>query len=410
MTAQLLFIIFIAIIVFNFVFDLVLNHINAKHYKDAIPPELEGIYDDEEYIKSQDYKQTNYKFGLIQSIFSFVVLLLFIFLNGFKLLDGFSHQSSNNSIVVSLLFFGFIFIANTLVSIPFSYYHNFVIEERFGFNKMTKSLFVKDFFKSLFLSIILGGSVLTAILWFHQLFPQKFWLYAWAFMCVFSILMNLFYTSVIVPLFNKLAPLKEGELKNTLQKFAKKVQFKIDEIFIIDGSKRSTKANAYFSGFGNKKKVVLYDTLLNDLSNEEIAAVLAHEVGHYKKKHIVYNLVLSLLLTGFTLYILSLFINNPILAQAFGISEANFHIGTIVFAILYTPISVVTRLLMNILSRKFEYQADNYAKQFGYSDKLINALKKLSKSSFSNLTPHKFYVFMHYSHPTLLQRFTNLKQ
>lgn len=410
MTSSLLLVIILAIIIINFLFELLLNYLNAKHFKDNLPSELNDIYDEEGYQNSQNYKQVNYKFGLIQSVFSFALLILFIALNGFKLLDDFVRLLNDNKMLISLLYFGFIFLASTIISLPFSYYHSFVIEERFGFNKMTKSLFVKDTLKSLLLGILLGGLILSIILWFYQQFPKSFWLYAWAFMAVFSILMNLFYTSLIVPLFNKLSPLEDGDLKNALQEFAEKVQFRIDKIFIIDGSKRSTKANAYFSGFGKSKKVVLYDTLLNDLSNDEIAAVLAHEVGHYKKKHIIFNLILSLLLTGFTLFILSLFINNPLLAKAFGIANSNFHIGVIAFMILYTPISVITGLLMNILSRKFEYQADGYAKQFGYADTLISSLKKLSKQSFSNLTPHKLYVFINYSHPTLLQRFKNLKQ
>lgn len=410
MTPSLLFTIFISIIVSNFIFDLFLSYLNAKHFKDSIPSELKGIYDKNEYQKSQEYKQVNYKFNLLQSAFSFTVLMLFIFFNGFKLLDDLVRQFSDNSIIISLLYFAFIFLVSSIISLPFSYYHNFVIEEDFGFNKMTKSLFVKDAIKGLFLSVLMGGIILTAILSFYQLFPTLFWLYTWLFIALFSILMNLFYTSLIVPLFNKLTPLEEGDLKNALQLFASKVHFKIDEIFVIDGSKRSTKANAYFSGFGAKKKIILYDTLLKDLSDDEVVAVLAHEVGHYKKKHIIFNLISSIALTGFTLFILSLFINNPILAQSLGLSQTSFHIGLIAFMILYTPISVITGLLMNLISRKFEYQADNYAKHFGFSGSLISALKKLSKISLSNLTPHKFYVYINYSHPTLLQRLQNLNQ
>jgi len=336
--------------------------------------------------------------------------MLFISLSGFKWLDDFVRQFSKNTLVISLLYFGIIYIANTLIYLPFNYYHSFVIEERFGFNKMTKPLFVKDTLKSIFLTTLIGGLVLVVILWFYNLFPHTFWIYTWIFIAVFSIFMNLFYTKLIVPLFNKLTLLEEGTLKTTLEAFAQKVSFNLKAIFIIDGSKRSTKANAYFSGFGKTKKVVLYDTLLKDLTDDEIAAVLSHEIGHYKKKHIIYNLILSILLTGITLYILSIFINNPILSQAVGISKPSFHIGAIIFMILYTPISVLTGLLMNILSRKFEYQADNFAKKYGYADTLIAALKKLSKMSYSNLTPHKFYVFLNYSHPTLLQRIQNLRQ
>lgn len=410
MTPQLIFISIIVIIIANYVFELWLDFLNFSHFNDSIPQELEGIYDAQDYQKSQNYKIENYKFNLFQSAFSFALLIVFISFNGFKLLDDFVRQFSDNNLIVSLLYFGFIFLASTIISIPFSYYHNFVIEERFGFNKMTKSLFVKDLIKNLLLAIFIGGIILTIILWFFKQYPQTFWIYTWIFVALFSLLMNLFYTSLIVPLFNKLTPIEEGSLKNKLNEFALKVDFKIDKIFMIDGSKRSTKANAFFSGFSKTKKVVLYDTLLNDLSEDEITAVLAHEVGHYKRKHILYQLIIGILQTGLVLYILSLLINKPLLAQSLHLQQPSFHIGVIVFMILYTPISVATGLLMNILSRKFEYQADNFAKQFGYTELLISALKKLSKTGYSNLTPHPFYVFVHYSHPTILNRIINLKQ
>ena len=410
MTSHLLFIIFVLILVLNFALEHIAKYLNAQHFKDALPSELASVYSSEKYQKSQEYNHVNYKFGLLQSFLSFALLLLFIFFKGFKELDLFVRQFTQNDIYVSLLYFGIIFLVSTLISLPFSYYQTFKIEERFGFNKMTKSLFVKDTLKSLLLSIILGGLILVAILWFYSKFPTTFWLYTWALITAFSLFMNLFYTELILPLFNKLTPLEEGSLKETLEVFAKKVNFNLKAIFLIDGSKRSTKANAYFSGFGKTKKIVLYDTLTDDLTEDEITAVLAHEIGHYKNNHIIFNLILSIILTGVSLFLLSLFISNPLLSQAVGIEKPSFHIGIIIFMILYTPLSVLTGLLMNILSRKFEYQADNFAKNHGYSKSLILGLKKLSSSSLSNLTPHKFYVFLNYSHPTLLQRINNLKQ
>jgi STE24 endopeptidase len=247
------------------------------------------------------------------------------------------------------------------------------------------------------------------IIWFYQLTGKYFWLYAWGLVAIFSLFMNMFYSKLIVPLFNKQTPLEEGELKYSITEYAQKVGFKLDKIFVIDGSKRSTKANAYFSGFGAQKRITLYDTLINDLEKEEIVAVLAHEVGHYKRKHIIFNLITSILLTGFTLFILSLFINSPILSEALGVSIPSFHIGLIAFGILYSPISELTGLFMNYVSRKFEYQADNYAKETYKGEPLITSLKKLSKNNLSNLTPHPSYVFVHYSHPTLLQRIRNLR-
>jgi STE24 endopeptidase len=257
---------------------------------------------------------------------------------------------------------------------------------------------------------IVGGGIIALITWFYNLTTNNFWLYAWALVSVFSIFMNMFYSKLIVPLFNKQTPLEEGALKNAIEAFSLKVGFKIDNIYVIDGSKRSTKANAYFSGFGSQKRITLYDTLINDLETEEIVAVLAHEVGHYRKKHIVYNMILSLLLMGVTFFILSLLIGNNLLSQAMGVEVASFHIGLIAFAILYSPISEVTSLFMNALSRKFEYQADNYAKNKYGAEALISSLKKLSKNSLSNLTPHNLCVTVYYSHPTLYQRILNLKK
>ena len=260
------------------------------------------------------------------------------------------------------------------------------------------------------MSIVLGGGILSLIIWFYQLTGKNFWVYAWVLVAVFSLFMNLFYSKLIVPLFNKQTPLEDGELKSAIEKYAKKVGFTLKNIFVIDGSKRSTKANAYFSGFGSQKRITLFDTLINDLETDEIVAVLAHEVGHYKRKHIIFNLTASILLTGFTLYILSLFINSPLLSEALGVSIPSFHIGFIAFGILYSPISEITGLFMNYVSRKFEYQADNYAKETFAANPLITSLKKLSKNSLSNLTPHPAYVFMHYSHPTLLERIQNLEK
>src|SRR5699024_10615749 len=236
------------------------------------------------------------------------------------------------------------------------YYSTFVIEEKYDFNKMSKKTFFFDLVKSTLVSAVLGGGILAFIIWIYQLTGSNFWLYAWGFLTLFSVFMNMFYSRLIVPIFNKQTPLEEGSLRNKIEVYAKKVGFALDNIFIIDGSKRSTKANAYFSGFGKEKRITLYDTLMNDLEEEEIVAVLAHEVGHYKKNHIIINLILSMLTTGFTLWLLSLFVGNPLLSEALGVSVPSFHIGLIAFGILFSPISALTGLLMNYLSRKFEYQ------------------------------------------------------
>lgn len=410
MTSTTLFYIIIAIIIINFIVDKILDTLNAKHYNDAIPPELQDVYDEEEYKKSQAYKATNYKFGVWSSTFSIVVTLAFLMFGGFEYVDTLARSYSDNSIIIALIFFGIIMLGSDIISTPFAYYKTFVIEEQFGFNKTTKKTFVLDKIKGLLMMVVLGGGIIAAIIWFYEETQHLFWLYAWAIVTAFTVFMNMFYAKLIVPMFNKQTPLEEGSLRDKISAYAQTVGFNLDKIFIIDGSKRSTKANAYFSGFGSEKRVTLYDTLVNDLNEEEIVAVLAHEVGHYKKKHIIFNLIASVLLTGLTLYILSIFISNPLLSHALGVSIPSFHVGLIAFGMLYSPISEVTGFIMNHFSRKFEYQADDYAKTTYKAEPLITSLKKLSKNSLSNLTPHPAYVWVHYSHPTLLERVKNLKK
>jgi len=410
MQASTLFYIFIAILVLKFLVDQILDSLNASHFEDVIPEEVSDVYDPKEYKKSQSYKKTNHRFGIVTSLFSIVLTISFFFLDGFSLVDHFARVYSENSIVITLIFFGIILIGSDLLTTPFSYYKTFVIEQKFGFNKTSKKTFFIDKLKGLLMSILIGGFILALITWFYEFAGAYFWLYAWGLVTVFSLFMNMFYSKIIVPLFNKQTALEEGDLKDAITKYANSVGFTLNNIFVINGSKRSTKANAYFSGFGNQKRITLYDTLINDLTINEIVAVLAHEVGHYKRKHIIFNLIASILLTGLSLFLLSLFIQTPILSKALSVSIPSFHIGLIAFGILYSPISEITGIFMNYMSRKFEYQADNYAKETFSSEPLISSLKKLSKNSLSNLTPHFLYVFIHYSHPTLFERIKNLKQ
>ena len=409
MTPTLVFYIIIAFIILSFVIDQVLDWLNAKHFDDPIPQELEDVYDTETYRKSQNYKKVNAKFSTLTSSFMLVITLLFFALDGFAFVDQIARSISDNEITVGLIFFGIIMLGSDILTTPFSYYKTFIIEERFGFNKSTPKLFLADKLKGWLMTIIVGGGLLALVIWFYQISGSLFWVYAWIVFAVFALVMNMFYAKLIVPLFNKQTPLEEGSLRNKIEQYAATVGFKLNNIFVIDGSKRSTKANAYFSGFGSEKRITLYDTLINDLEEDEIVAVLAHEVGHYKKNHIIVNLIASVILTGFTLWLLGIFISNSIFSEALGVAEPSFHIGLIAFGILYSPISGITGFLMSVLSRKFEYQADNFAKNTYAGDPLISSLKKLSRNSLSNLTPHPLYVKLHYSHPTLLQRYRNLK-
>jgi len=410
MTSQTLFYIIIGILVVNFVIDKILDLLNARRFQDSVPPELKDVYDNSEYERSQLYKREKYHFGRLTGTISIVATLLFFFFDGFALVDGIARTYSDNNIIIAIVFFGIIMLASDLLGTPFSYYSTFVIEEKYGFNKTTRKTFVFDKFKGWLIGAIIGGGLLAIIIWFYESTGVYFWLYAWGIVTVFSVFMNLFYARLIVPLFNKQTPLADGSLRRQIEKYASKVGFNLKNIFVIDGSKRSTKANAYFSGFGREKRITLYDTLINDLEEDEIVAVLAHEVGHYKLRHIIYNMVATVITTGFTFWLLSLFVGNATLSEALGVSQPSFHIGLIAFGVLYTPISEITGLLMNYISRKFEFQADDYAKTTYAASPLISALKKMSKNSLSNLTPHPAYVFMYYSHPTLLKRFQNLRK
>ena len=392
----------------QFLVETVLDYLNAKHYGDPIPEALKDVFEPEEYQKSQAYQKTNYRFGLLTSTFSLFLTLSFLVFGGFEWTDQLARTFTDNKVFITLIFFGIITVGSDLLTTPFSYYQTFVIEERFGFNKSTRSLFVIDKLKGWAMMAVLGGGVVSLAIWFFQWAGAYFWIYLWGVVTLIIIFMNLFYSKLIVPLFNKQTPLEAGSLKSKIENYATKVGFELKNIFVIDGSKRSTKANAYFSGFGKEKRVTLYDTLIKDLDEKEIVAVLAHEVGHYKRKHIVFNLLASILVLGLTLFLLSLFVNNPDVSRAIGVSQPSFHAALISFGILYSPISEFTALVMNFLSRKFEYQADNYAKSTYAAQPLITSLKKLSKHNLSNLTPHPAYVFMHYSHPPLIRRIKNL--
>ena len=406
---QILFNILIAIIILNFFKDSILDYLNSKYFDNEIPDIISDIYDKEKYLKSQEYKKTQYKFNRISSIYSLLILLLFFYFDGFLILDNYCRSLFDSELIISLSFFGIIYFGNDLLSIPFSIYHTFIIEEKFGFNKTTKKTYIIDKLKSWLLTILFGGGILSFIIFQFESIGQNFWIVAWIFISVLTLLINGLYAQIIVPLFNKQTKLEDGELKSEIEKYSKKVGFNLSNIFVIDGSKRSTKANAYFSGFGKQKRVTLYDTLINKLTKNQIVAVIAHEIGHYKKNHIIFNLLFSIIQSGIMLYILSLLIYMPIFSEALNIENHSFHIALITFSILYTPISEISSLIFNLFSRKFEYEADEYADKTFDGKYLIEALKVLTKDSLSNLTPHPKYVWWHYSHPTLLERINQLR-
>ncbi len=410
MTTQIIFYTILWLLIFEFILTKYLAYLNTLKWSNKLPSELEWIYDEKKYKKSQKYEKTKHKFEIITSTFSFVVIMIVIIFWGFGYLDNLIRIYSDNEIILSLLFFWIIMLIQTIINLPFSYYSNFIIEEKYWFNKMTKKLFFLDILKSLLLWVVIWWILISAIVRTYTRFWDNFWLLAWLIMTGFSVFFMMFYSTLIVPLFNKQTPLENWELRNAIENFSKKVWFKLDNIFVIDGSKRSSKANAYFSWLGSKKRIVLYDTLVKDLTIEELVAVLAHEIGHYKKKHTLQMLAFSIIQTGFMLYILSLTLRIPEVSYALWVNMTSFYIWIIAFWILFTPISIVLGLFSNILSRKNEYEADKFAKDYYKSDKLINSLKKLSINNLSNLRPHKAYEFFYYSHPTVLKRIKALRK
>lgn len=402
--AQTIFYIIIAIILFDYILERILDYLNSTYWSNEIPAELEGIYDAEKYKKSQDYEKETTRFSIITSSLSLIAMLLMLYLDGFAWLDNFVRQYTDNPIWMALMFFGILALAADILSTPLSIYSTFVIEEKFGFNKTTPKTFVLDKLKGWLLAAIIGGGLLALIVWIYESTGEWFWVIAWAAIGGFTIFMTMFYSNLIVPLFNKQEPLEEGSLRSAIEAFSKKVGFKLDNIFVMDGSKRSTKANAYFSGLGAKKRIILFDTLIKDHTENELVGILAHEIGHYKKKHTLTGTVISLLQTGLMLYILSLFIGNPVLSQALGAEQGSFHLGILAFGLLYSPLSLILSIIMNIVSRKNEFAADRFAGENFDPAALKEALKKLSVNHLSNLRPHPAYVFFHYSHPPLLQR------
>ena len=402
--SEYLIYIFIFFILFGFIFSSILEYINSKNWKDSVPDSLKDFYKESDYKKAKSYKLDRDRVSLISSLISTTLTIIFIFSGVFWKVSDFSLYYFDNPFLQSAGFFLFFLLISTIISLPISYYSIFTIEEKYGFNKTTFSTFIKDKIKGLIISLLIGGFILYISIQLYNFFEANFWLWLWVFLSAIIIFTNMFYTTLIVPIFNKLSPLEEGSLKNKIEKYSKKIGYSLDKIFVIDGSKRSSKANAFFSGLGPKKTIALFDTLIDKHEEDELVAVLAHEVGHYKKNHIKQGLLLSISQVGIICYILQLCLNEPNLSLALGGLESSFHLSLIAFSFLFSPLSIIIGIGMNIFSRKNEYEADKYAKETYNGESLKNALKKLSSDSLTNLYPHPLYVFVHYSHPPLLKR------
>jgi len=419
MTTQLWFFIIISLVVFKYLFSNILDYVNHKNWKDEIPHELKDYYNLEKYKKAKHYALTKNRIGLLSSSISFLFIISLLAFNGYGVIDRFVNSNifvsflptdNNLSFIQSGVFFSILFILNSIISIPFSYYNTFIIEEKFGFNNTTKSTFFIDLIKSTLLSFFIGGILLFLALYLYDNLNEGFWLWLWIGLSLLMIFINMLYADLIVPIFNKLSPLEDGELRQKIEKYSRGVGYLLKNIYVIDGSKRSTKANAFFSGLGPRKTIALYDTLIEKHTENELVAVLAHEVGHFKKKHVFSGLIMSIIQIGVMTLFFELCLKLPEISLALGGSGTSFHLGLIGFSIIFSPISMISGVLMNYISRKNEFEADAYAKETFNGDDLSLALKKLSVDSLSNIYPHPLYVFFHYSHPPLIQRLRALNQ
>jgi STE24 endopeptidase len=410
MDPQLILTIIVIISAAGFLFDNLLEYLNLRHMRPDVPPSVADFYDAEKYRKSLAYHREATRFSFLTGSLSFAAGITLLLTGGYGWLDGQLREITQDSFFLPLLFFAVLGLAADILSLPFQIYTVFVIEEKYGFNRTTRKTFFADKLKGYLLAVVIGIPLFWAFTEIIELWGSRFWIGFGMMAAAFILLVNLFYTSLILPLFNKLTPLPEGELLSAIESFSSKAGFPVRQVLVMDGSKRTSKANAFFTGLGRQKKVVLFDTLIAKHSTDELVSVLAHEVGHYKKKHIVWGYVLSVIQAFFTLWVLSLLVFSPELSQAMGGSTYAIHLNLLAFGILYSPVSAVTGLVMTLLSRKNEFEADAYAKRMHSGRALAAALKKLSVDNLSNLFPHPWYVFFTYSHPPLLQRLARLEQ
>ena len=386
------------------------DFLNHRSSKQPLDPELAELYDEKEHRRSVDYQGANYKVSLISSTLFFALLIAALTFDWFASLDRWVRGQWSNEIVISLAFIGILTLISNLLSLPFGIYSTFKVEAEFGFNKSTVATFVTDLIKGLVLTLVIGGALLTAVLWIYQELRSTFWLWAWLLFAGFSLFFFMFGTKLILPLFNKLTPVPDGELRSEVERYCASQGYSLGKLFVMDGSKRSTKANAFFTGLGKSKTIVLFDTLLEKLSTREVVAVLAHEIGHYKRKHTLSMFLLSNLQTFILFALLGWLLGVEELSTALGASESSFHLSALAFFLLFSPVSMLLGLLNNGLSRRNEYQADDFARETydGGGASLREALKKISTDALANLSPHPLYVAVNYTHPPIRERLRNL--
>ena len=395
----------LCILIIGYLLDLTISLLTIRSLDPVLPSAFNGIYDGEKYAGAQEYTRVTTRFGLLQSTIMLPLTIAFIMLGGFNFLDGWARGFGYSPLITGLIFTALLMLLSSLVQMPFSIYSTFVIENRFGLNRTTVKTFILDIVKVILLSILLGGPILGLILWFFEWGGTLAWLYCWLLMVGVTVVMQFLAPVVIMPVFNKFTPLEDGALKQAINEYAQAQQFNLQGIYTMDGSKRSNRVNAFFTGFGRFRRIVFYDTLVEKLTTEELVAILAHEMGHFKKKHIFKMMAAAIVQTGVMFYILSLFIENPGLFSAFGMEHLSIYASLVFFGFLYSPISMVLGIVGNVFSRRYEYQADGFAVETtGMAREMVEGLKKLCLVNLSNLTPHPLQVFLEYSHPPVLQR------
>ena len=399
----------VVIVLAAYIIESILDNLNLSTARNALDPKIAHLYDAKERERSISYSAEKTRFGFISSTISTLILIFALSYGWFASLDNWARSIVDNQILVSLLFIASLSLISYLLGLPFTLYSTFKIEEKYGFNKITPKVFFTDTIKGAALATLIGGSLLSAVLWLYQELGSNFWILAWALLAVFSLLMFMFGTTLILPLFNKLEPIKDGPLKQGIEKYCASQGYNLGRLFVMDGSKRSSKANAFFSGLGSSKTIVLFDTLIEKLTTTEIIAVLAHEIGHYKKKHTLSMFIFSNIQTFATFALLGFLLGYPELSTALGAGESSFHLSALTFFILFTPLSIFLGLINNTWSRHNEYESDTFAKQTYKVEPMRSALSKISTDSLANLSPHPAYVAFNYTHPTLLQRLKNLE-
>lgn len=404
-------IIILATLFGTFLIRLVADILNLKAAGEVLPDEFRDVFDQEAYEKSQNYLRHTTVFSLVAAAYELVLLLVFWFAGGFNYLDLLVRGFGFSSLVTGILYIGILLFLQGLVSLPFGIYQTFVLEEKYGFNKTSPVTFISDKLKGIFLGLVLGTPVLAGLLWFFENTGSLAWIWAWAAVALFGLVLQYVAPTLIMPLFNKFTPLEDGELKSSIMEYARSVNFPLSGIFVIDGSKRSSKANAFFTGFGKRKRIALFDTLIENHTTTELVAVLAHEIGHYKKKHIIIAMFLSVVNMGIVFFLLSVFLNNRLLFEAFYMDNLSIYASLLFFSLLYSPVEFILSVFLQALSRRHEFQADRYAVEtYSGGSALVEALKKLSRKNLSNLTPHPFYVFLNYSHPPVLRRIERIRE